>query len=40
MTRSLLEVSALPIVMETADPYKIGSANPREVLELAGELKG
>jgi len=40
MTRSLLEVSALPIVMETADPYKIGSASPREVLELAGELKG
>jgi len=26
--------------METADPYKIRSASPRQLLELAGELKG
>src|SRR2546427_4677222 len=40
MTRSLLEGSALPIVMETADPYKIRTASPRELLDLDGELKG
>jgi len=26
--------------METAEPYKIRSASPRELLELACELKG